>query len=573
MAKDSSTAVRIRSYDQDFHGNVPATICQAALATSAATSYFEPVTIGSCQYIDGALRNNNPVMELEGEALALWCPAQVELKDLVKCFLSIGTGTPAKEAISDNAFKLMMNNLKYLATDTEATNKSFQDRWRRTLNDKRFFRFDVAQGLNNVDLADYKKAGVITDATAGYMEEGDQSFKLQACTENLMEKGCTYHGRSFPKRVLWTSTYIKYHSKWKLADIEPSARHTVGFSRDCIGRTVYIAFVNCADLAQSYKLHVVQGSFDIKDFRDCRTVLNKTDVEKDRNDLRTEMGDRVPGTLEWITNEKCYRDWQSAGSDSLWITGLPARGKTMLSLFILDDLERSLTTPKAPSTLLPQEEHGKEADLYYFFCSDDKKSRQGAVAVLRSLIHQIVSKHEDLMKYVLDYLSNNQPIHTENQSLHVENQQQDDNERQPGDQERKEQRSRSNVGEQNPAQQNFPAQTNFVKNFMPAGFKGDQGGNVGVRREAEKTSQEQPKNKSKFLQNMLGNPRKEEQSPDGLERQQGTQAESGAASSIDPPEKDSPKARQLELLDVSKLSFILRKLIRELAVDTILCCS
>ena len=228
-------AERIRSYNQNFHGNVPATICQAALATSAATSFFEPVTIGPRQYVDGALRNNNPVLELEAEALALWCPDQVELKDLVKCFLSIGTGTPAKEGISDNAFKLMMNNLKYLATDTEATNKSFQDRWRRNLNDKRFFRFDVAQGLHNVDLADYKKQSIITTATSDYMEKGDQMFRLQACTENLMEKECAYHGvllpitsqpnTSFPCGTL---RYFMHQLINKWANAESSARHSIG---------------------------------------------------------------------------------------------------------------------------------------------------------------------------------------------------------------------------------------------------------------------------------------------------------------------------------------------------------
>ena len=185
------TAVRIRSYNRNLHDDIPATICQAALATAAATSYFEPVAIGPCQYVDGALRNNNPVTQVEAEAQHLWCSDQVELKSLVKCFLSIGTGTPAKEALSYNPYKLI-HNLKSLVTDTEAAHKSFQERWRRQLNEKRFIRFNVAQGLQNVDLANYKKQGTITEATDEYMDEGDQQIKLQACAENLMEKECTY---------------------------------------------------------------------------------------------------------------------------------------------------------------------------------------------------------------------------------------------------------------------------------------------------------------------------------------------------------------------------------------------
>ena len=189
VAKDTMDARRIRSYNQDSHGDIPATISQAALATSAATSFFDPVVIGPCQYVDGALRNNNPVTQVEAEAQLLWCSDQVELPPLVKCFLSIGTGTPAKEEFSYNYLKLIMN-LKSLATDTEATHKIFQDRWHRHLNEKRFFRFDVAQGLQNVRLNEYKKLGTIVDATNTYMSEGDQQIKLQACAENLMDKEC-----------------------------------------------------------------------------------------------------------------------------------------------------------------------------------------------------------------------------------------------------------------------------------------------------------------------------------------------------------------------------------------------
>ena len=197
-------ARRIRSYNQNFHDDIPATICQAALATSAATSFFRPVVVGPCQYVDGALRNNCPVNEVEAEAQHLWCSDQVELKSLVKCFLSIGTGIPVKEELSDNLLGLIAN-LKSLATDTEATYKNFEDRWPRQVNEKRLFRFDVAQGLQNVGLDDYKKLGIIVGTTDGYMNEGDQQIKLQACTENLMDKECTYNSilpSTLPSRVV-----------------------------------------------------------------------------------------------------------------------------------------------------------------------------------------------------------------------------------------------------------------------------------------------------------------------------------------------------------------------------------
>ena len=64
--------MRIRSYAQHLDENIRATIVKAALATSAATSIFKPVQFGKRYYVDGALRHNNPIREVENEAAKLW---------------------------------------------------------------------------------------------------------------------------------------------------------------------------------------------------------------------------------------------------------------------------------------------------------------------------------------------------------------------------------------------------------------------------------------------------------------------------------------------------------------------
>jgi predicted acylesterase/phospholipase RssA len=68
-------------------------ICEAALATSAATGFFAPVSIGARKFVDGVLGANNPVDKVEGEASNIWCSETADLKPLVKCFISIGTGS------------------------------------------------------------------------------------------------------------------------------------------------------------------------------------------------------------------------------------------------------------------------------------------------------------------------------------------------------------------------------------------------------------------------------------------------------------------------------------------------
>ena len=192
VSKDTGDAVRIRSYDQVGRDKIPATICEAALATSAATGYFPPVSIGMSQYVDGAWGHNNPISEVEAEAKDLWCPDygtsnMVDLKSLVKCFISIGTGAPSKTEIPDKLIKLL-SKLQSLATDTEAANKSFQDRWGKALIDKRFFRFDVTQGLQDVGLDAHEKQGKIKDATRVYLDEREQQTKIHDCADNLMRK-------------------------------------------------------------------------------------------------------------------------------------------------------------------------------------------------------------------------------------------------------------------------------------------------------------------------------------------------------------------------------------------------
>jgi ankyrin repeat protein len=109
-------------------------------------------------------------------------------------------------------------------------------------------------------------------------------------------------------------------------------------------------------------------------------------------------GTRVEGTCEWITQDVSYRAWlndQSNRSNNdntrlLWISGGPGKGKTMMSVFLTEELERH--TASIP-----------DAELVFFFCSAQDEKRNTAVAVLRGLIYQIIEKRRQLVKYALPY--------------------------------------------------------------------------------------------------------------------------------------------------------------------------
>ena len=114
-------------------------------------------------------------------------------------------------------------------------------------------------------------------------------------------------------------------------------------------------------------------------------------------------GSRIVGTCQWITYNGNYRFWLSALGDNdgdgdgdggaprfLWISGRPGKGKTMMSVFLTEELERH--TASIPN-----------AELAFFFCSAQDEKRNKATAALRGFVHQIIAKCPQLVKHALPY--------------------------------------------------------------------------------------------------------------------------------------------------------------------------
>ncbi|OQE92658.1 hypothetical protein PENNAL_c0007G04566 [Penicillium nalgiovense] len=184
--------VRLRSYDLPDEPKIHATIYQAALATSAATTFFEPVSIGDRSFADGGLGANNPVDEVEVEASSIWCPETGDLKQLVKCFISIGTGNPGKKPFEHSILKFLGQTVVQIATETENTERRFIARWARLFDEKRYFRFNVEQGLQEIGLEEYMKKGAIEAATESYLTHMAQKFRVRDCIQNMQLKQSVY---------------------------------------------------------------------------------------------------------------------------------------------------------------------------------------------------------------------------------------------------------------------------------------------------------------------------------------------------------------------------------------------
>jgi Cdc6-like AAA superfamily ATPase len=72
----------------------------------------------------------------------------------------------------------------------------------------------------------------------------------------------------------------------------------------------------------------------------CRRRALLTDPEVGRDTVKCIKGQRATGTCEWIRENRIYISWLKGDSPYIWISVGPGRGKTMLSLFLIEELEK-----------------------------------------------------------------------------------------------------------------------------------------------------------------------------------------------------------------------------------------
>jgi hypothetical protein len=154
-------------------------IWEAARATSAASSFFDPIIIGKDgeEFTDGATGNNNPVEEVYREAREIWP------ESAIRCFVSIGTGIPAVTDFGDNLKEIGKSIIK-ISIETENTAEAFKKRVGEYKLQGRYFRFNTT-GLEGVGLEEYKKRALIASATKRYLGKVDVLGQINECVRAL----------------------------------------------------------------------------------------------------------------------------------------------------------------------------------------------------------------------------------------------------------------------------------------------------------------------------------------------------------------------------------------------------
>ncbi|KAJ6087073.1 hypothetical protein N7467_005987 [Penicillium canescens] len=191
-SKQTKDTVCLRSYQSprgSDHLLKSTTIWQACRATSAATTFFDPITIGPFneEFIDGALGSNNPVYKVWQQALDIW--GDEELQSKLACLISIGTGVPPVKAMR-YSIPGVLTALKELATDTEKTSEDFARDKSHLGRQGHYFRFNVAHGLEDIGLEESKKKDMIAAATSRYLAMEATHNQVQACIAQLGVQNC-----------------------------------------------------------------------------------------------------------------------------------------------------------------------------------------------------------------------------------------------------------------------------------------------------------------------------------------------------------------------------------------------
>ncbi|ETI19674.1 hypothetical protein G647_08687 [Cladophialophora carrionii CBS 160.54] len=124
----------------------------------------------------------------------------------------------------------------------------------------------------------------------------------------------------------------------------------------------------------------------------CLAELFITNSADDRAMLTRTKGERSYGTCTWITEHPIYRSWKDPACQSplLWISGGPGKGKTIMSVFLTEELEQ-----------LAAQSNTNMQQVLYFFCDNKDNKRNKASCVIRGLILQVLLSHPDMISHLL----------------------------------------------------------------------------------------------------------------------------------------------------------------------------
>ncbi|RMZ90383.1 hypothetical protein DV736_g2368, partial [Chaetothyriales sp. CBS 134916] len=214
---------------------------------------------------------------------------------------------------------------------------------------------------------------------------------LKAITEDAQNL-VNYHAVKSARPDLWTEfeAIIK-----EMQSLEPSipGDDSGGMTFNAYGGTMYnstgssLQYINPGAGNQinyggagnpTFNLGYADDSID----RDCFRALRCPDARKVKNQLRENKDKLIHKSFEWILQDPQYVSWQdSPDVGLLWIRGGAGKGKTMMSIGLIEQLACS-------------QDHSTV--VIYFFCQNANYELNTIEAIIKGLILQLANQQKEL---------------------------------------------------------------------------------------------------------------------------------------------------------------------------------
>ena len=134
------------------------------------------------------------------------------------------------------------------------------------------------------------------------------------------------------------------------------------------------------------------GPSNASKVEECESALFLTHPLDDRAGLISLKGRAIPGTCTWLTRNETFVSWRDNTNTSptlLWLSGGPGKGKTMLSIFLTQELEKDCF-------------ESTKMILLYYFCDARDEKRNSPVSILRGLIFLFLQQRPSLINCMLN---------------------------------------------------------------------------------------------------------------------------------------------------------------------------
>jgi hypothetical protein len=204
-----SLPVLLRTYNTPDYPATDCTIWQAGRATSAAPTFFKQIQIGHPgleeAFLDGGMGHNNPTAALLLEAKVLFPDKQIA------CIISLGTGQPhtiniPKPSLLNRFIPLdVVKAIQKIAMNCEKEHQYLAHRFDGVT--KLYFRFNVEQGMQDIQLNQWEKLGDVAANTRQYIQSQPVLKQLADAVTSLSEKIGRVSTTSLSKYLFHASAY------------------------------------------------------------------------------------------------------------------------------------------------------------------------------------------------------------------------------------------------------------------------------------------------------------------------------------------------------------------------------